>query len=215
MPDRAKAPASSTMAQTPLATIRIGPDATKYYVYKALICSFSAYFERVFRGPGFAETTLKDVQPGIFNIFVDWMYSGGALPKEWREGVDVKRVLMEAVVFGHRFSAPKFEAAVHNELVDLLIDSREAARWADVAYLIKNLPDHHVLRNLLVEQHRLYGVEVLPDKEVQAHGIILRGFWRRVLDDGFLNPNLSPQTRNVCEWHIHENEEEAQGCGRE
>jgi hypothetical protein len=69
--------------------------------------------------------------------------------------------MLKAVVFGNCFTAPQFEAAVHNTLIDLLIDMCGALDYADIIYAFKHFPGDRALLELFVEMHCLYSYAAL------------------------------------------------------
>lgn len=67
---------------TDIVNIAVGPEATAkmFAVHKALLCSQSPVFQKMFNG-GFKEgitqsATLPEDVPGIFEMFLTWLYRG-------------------------------------------------------------------------------------------------------------------------------------------
>ncbi|KAG9513370.1 hypothetical protein KCV07_g8846, partial [Aureobasidium melanogenum] len=63
-----------------MATILAGPDAKKFVVHRALLCSKSQYFTKALTG-SFEESQtgivrFEDISPVLFQIFVTWLYNG-------------------------------------------------------------------------------------------------------------------------------------------
>jgi len=124
--------------------------------------------------------------------------------------------MMEAVVFGHEYLAPTFQAAVHNKLVDVLVAGRDVASYADVAYMFKHLPAHNALLKLSVVLHCYYEDEVMNEVEVQVYGKELAEYWRRVKAMGFKTMDLlQREPVKACEYHVHATEEERWACEKE
>ena len=61
-------------------SIEVGPEKTKYFVHKELLCQKSRYFDKAFNS-GFREAikqsiTLADEDPTHMKSFVTWVYAG-------------------------------------------------------------------------------------------------------------------------------------------
>ncbi|KAH7084944.1 hypothetical protein BKA63DRAFT_6395 [Paraphoma chrysanthemicola] len=61
-------------------SIKVSPGKKTYRVHKALLVHHSEYFRNALRN-SWSEAknggvTLDDVEPGIFDIFVEWLYTG-------------------------------------------------------------------------------------------------------------------------------------------
>ena len=192
-----------------MAVIKIMKPAREYRIHVDLISHVSAYFERALKIQGADEVTLDDIHPGIFDSFVDWLYTG-ELSDSW----DSRQVTekLQAIVFGHKYMAPLFHAAVHNATVTFLVGRKIAPSPADIKYLHENLPKDHALRELLVELVSLHGTGAqslagsgLPEefvKQVEAK-IDERGIFLE-------KPELED-----CDFHVHESEEERWKCERD
>ena len=59
--------------------VRVGLNAQPFHIHKDLLCYWSKYFHNAFNGSfreaNEKETTILDVQPRIFKIFMGWLYT--------------------------------------------------------------------------------------------------------------------------------------------
>jgi hypothetical protein len=196
----------STLTQGAVATIKLSSSPEREYrIHVDLISPVSAYFERALIIQGASSLCLPDeVEPGTFELFVDWLYTGGELSL----GTNVNVTEMfRAIVFGHTYMAPLFHAAVHNATVTFLVARKLVPSAEDIEFMFDNLPKDHAMRELLVELVYLRAAEGeagLPrelveqvEAKIQKRGIVLE--W----------PELE-----ACEWHVHESEKERSECVR-
>jgi hypothetical protein len=70
----------SVITSGDIVTIEVGPDHRKHYIYKALLTHYSEYFRKALKEPSKEAdrdgiTVLDDVEPGVFNFFVQWLYT--------------------------------------------------------------------------------------------------------------------------------------------
>jgi hypothetical protein len=205
MSARSTAPSFSSAALGPLVTIKIdiGTTILTYQVHKAIICHFSAYFERAFMD----SISLKmNADITLFNIFIDWLYTG-VLPSTTLS----KDILLKAVAFGYNFTAPAFQAAVHNALVDLMVATRKAPSDEEVCFAFEELLADHVLLDFFAEMHCVWGSWNAQD--VRERGIVPEAFCARVEKKGlrFVDLLAGPPVK-ACEFHVHATEEERWEC---
>lgn len=118
------------------------------------------------------------------------------------------------MVFGNRFTAPKFEAAVNNELVDLVIEMHDAPRYLEIIYAFSHLPADRALLDLLVELHCLYWYAALDtEAELAIKPLVPEDFWCRVEANGPKLVDLEgKRVLTACDYHIHVTDEERQVC---
>jgi hypothetical protein len=228
----ANLPLFSTFALGSIATIHLTTAVSphSYNIHANLISHFSGYFERALKLPNhpLSVITLEAVKPSVFNVFVQWLYTG-TLPSssaKWSEFAElttetlekeIMRSMLEAVVFGHQYSAPVFQATVHNALVDKLVSMRPncAPSCADIVYAFNNLPADDALLELFVELHCFYGYEGLDTpEEMSVKDQMPKEFWERVTKKGVRFVDLEGRdVLKACDWHVYGSEEERWECG--
>ncbi|KAF1835099.1 hypothetical protein BDW02DRAFT_302039 [Decorospora gaudefroyi] len=192
---------ASTLTQGPVAVIKVHEHT--YNIHKDLICACSAYFERALQIQNEDTLTLENVEPRVFERFVEWLYTG-ELPETWTN-VDE---MLGAVVFGHWYMAPLFHVEVHNVTVDYLVGKKVAPSdgCVDIALVFEELSEEHALRELLVELECLYGALILDESmfpgefvRLVAASIEERGIgWEAELE--------------ACDFHVHGSAEEKWAC---
>jgi hypothetical protein len=158
----------STIAGEGFVTVQIGPDQKKYQLHKALLTHHSEYFHAALKSSWKegAEGIVKldDIDPLAFDIFIDWMYTE-KIPdaEEWAEEHEEDTedppddnthiiTLRKAYVFGDRFLALKFKEAVHNYVVDNVLEYGAYASWFTAAqYAFDSLGKDHRFVEFLVD----------------------------------------------------------------
>lgn len=202
MSARSTAPSFSSAAQGSIVTIKIdiGTTILTYQVQKTIICHFSAYFERAFMD----SVSLKmNADITLFNTFIDWLYTG-ANPPGSTLGKDT---ILKAIAFGYEFTAPAFQAAVHNELVDVMIATRTAPSDEEVCFAFEELPADHVLLEFFAEEHCVWGT--WNAQEMRVRGVVPEAFCARVEKKGFRFVDiLAGSPVKTCEFHVHATEKE-------
>jgi hypothetical protein len=190
-----------------VAVIKIMKPAREYRIHVDLISHVSAYFERALKIQGADEVTLDDVHPGVFDSFVDWLYTG-ELSNSW----DSLTEMLYAIVFGHKYMAPLFHAAVHNVTVTFLVGRKIAPSSADIKYLYENLPKDHALQELLVELVSLHGTGTQPLAGSGLPEEFVNQVEAKIDERGIFveKPELE-----ACDFHVHESEEERRECERD
>jgi hypothetical protein len=145
-----------------IVTIEVGEEKKLYRTHKALLTHYSDYFRKALQGP-WAEAedkkiTLDDVEPNIFDIFVNWI-STKKLPltgPKWvlnsngdRAGV----VMIKALIFSERFLVAKFRRAVNNCFLGRYIGLSGTPSFAAVILAYESLPPNFPILQMLVDKH--------------------------------------------------------------
>jgi hypothetical protein len=229
-------------ARDDMVVLEIGPGKHKYRIHKALLTHHSEYFQKALTGPWKEATersvALDDVKPHIFDIFVQWIYTGklpasrnewrklrmdsGAIPKPLDDDLFVT-AMVEAYVFGDRFLADVFRRAVNNYIVDFVVkDGEDHPSWfyaLNLAY--SNLPEDNGLLDFLIELHsRLwYGGHYGNAKEgtilYQLPTRLLLKLLSRYATDATMSLNELKDPLKACDYHEHSSEEERALCEQE
>jgi hypothetical protein len=142
--------------------------------------------------------------PATFELFVDWLYTGGEL--SLGTNVNVTEML-QAIVFGHTFMAPLFHAAVHNATVTFLVRRKLVPSAEDIAFVLEKLPNDHALREFLTElvyRRAAEGEAGLPREVVEQATAKIEE--RGIMYEG--------RELEACEYHVHESEKERSECVR-
>lgn len=158
--------AHSTATRGEMVAVFIGPDKIRHDIHKDLICHHSDYFRRVYNGSWkevHEGVTLPDVEPEIFNIFVNWLYSQVVpseradilrvsetpLPKDHGIYPVCKFLILKATVLGDYLMAVRLKRQAHNVFVDLCHGC--GPMYEHVNYAFGNLPQDDLPLDLLVE----------------------------------------------------------------
>lgn len=122
------------------------------------------------------------------------------------------RAMMEAVLFGHEFLAPTFQAAVHNALVNALLACLDAVGEVNVTYLFKSLPADNALLELVVVLYCYYGADKVAGNIGEGKREVAE-YWRRVTEKGLKVVDPIDGARiKACEYHVHEEDKERMEC---
>ncbi|KAF2690839.1 hypothetical protein K458DRAFT_426270 [Lentithecium fluviatile CBS 122367] len=146
-----KPPSLSALARgNDMIVVSVGPTQQKYRIYKDLISFYSEYFRNALKEPWKeAEDRvieLPDIEPQVFDVFVDWLYSQKVPEKnkQWVEPTDkiksnstehvqlAEQLVMKTYVFADRFMdciPPYYEVIIYafdnltekSAMLDLLV----------------------------------------------------------------------------------------------
>lgn len=223
----------STAALGDIVTVTVGPEKKQYKIYKDLICYHSEYFRKAFNGPwkeAEEGVVLDDVEVGVFNIFVDWLYtqtiprqteewariSGMIDPTDKHAGWKVDLHRLKACVFGDRFFAPNFHDAVHNLFVDELVAQKGGAWYEYVIFAFTNLPEDNEILKLLVDKQCASWSPSQDDNndEKSLHPQLPHSFLLRyMLSHAEVRSNLVASGKlEACSYHRHASDEERKQC---
>jgi hypothetical protein len=187
------------MARDGFISVDIGPKLMRTYIHKALLALHSEYFANAMKKPWKEATegniVLADVEPAIFDIFANWIYTSTILSHVvWTEinkeaGAICDEVdddpyvttLVKAYVFGDRFLAPTFRKAVLDFLIEHVSYFPIPPWFYATAYGFDNLPEEDPMLQALVDIHCCYYKSTLRDAEEEAHlhAPVSVNFWTR------------------------------------
>lgn len=157
---------------SPQVKILVGQDETPFSIHKDLLCHYSSYFRAALNG-GFEEAAkneikLLDEDPQIFNVFLEWLYTGNLYEprttidpngKADEERTDVALtciLILKLWVFGDKRGAPKLQ----NDAVDALYRYVKQA-WIfpshDINYVYDNTVAGARLRAFVVDLYARVG----------------------------------------------------------
>jgi hypothetical protein len=193
-------------------------------LHKSFLVYYSEYFGNAIRGAWKeAEAKvipLEDIEPGVFNVFANWLYSQ-ELPHrdDWAAVADIEmetifsyKVLMlmlKALVFGDRFMAPKFYRKINNQLTDELIRSHPS--YNIVIYAFNNLPAEKQVLKVLVDTHCRFWSPAMDNNEEAALKVELPHEFLLKVMEAYAG-GARKKKLNVCDYHEHENDAEKAQC---
>lgn len=132
--------------------------------------------------------TLEDVEPGIFNVFAEWLYSG-RLPEgtdDWERMTGIDRcgeAILKACCLGDRLLAPKFRALANNTWVNDAIECEWCPIYNQVIYAFENLPKSYPLLTFLADMQCYHWSPVHDgdDEELRLRDHLPNDFLVRVM----------------------------------
>lgn len=217
---------------SPVVSVIFGDSGKTYYVHKALLTTFSRYFDG-YLNPGFVEgrtltTTLKAENETLFRVFVNWLYTRRlSLDASWVAN-DICCSYIASYGFGDRLIALDFK----NALIDRLRQDFRDRERALAAVHITMIRELGLLKSklgrFLVErfawQVRFSPTVVLVDEIIRDH---YHGFLS-ALQTLYTNPEAAgavlkevvehtskdcedPQSQTGCVYHEHENGRKCNG----
>jgi hypothetical protein len=151
--------------------VEVGHEHQKYRIYKDLISYYSEYFRNALKEPWReAEdrvVELPDIEPQVFDIFVDWLYSQKVPEKNthWvaptenmkdnsTEHVQMAEILViKTYVFADRFLVPTFRCAIYNHFAASLIKDCIPPYYEVIIFAFENLTEKSAMLDLLVGIH--------------------------------------------------------------
>lgn len=184
-------------------TIDVGTEHAKYSVYAELIAYYSGYFKGTLNGKWKeAEDRvieLPDIEPRVFDIFIDWLYSQ-KLPKKTRDwltptpeleagshghGQLAERLMMKSYVFADRFLVPQFRVALYRYYANFCNSGGNPPYYDAIIYAFDNLPPTSAMLTLLVRTHCAYwneGSDTADNGELELRQDLPQDFFFRIMD---------------------------------
>lgn len=168
-------------------TVKIGPEHTTYHIHKGLLVHHSEYFRRALNGNWLESddktVVIDDMEPGPFDTFVDWLYTGKlpwrpfgdgeyATSSKWtmpHEGDETKLTLcllqIKSYVVADRLGAGKLVKAINNHFIDSY--KFQAPWYKTVIYAFDHIPSERPILWFLIDTHCVYWNE---DYDKKHHG---------------------------------------------
>ncbi|KAF2441470.1 hypothetical protein P171DRAFT_446355 [Karstenula rhodostoma CBS 690.94] len=143
-------------------TVKIGPELKDYQVHKPLIMHHSEFFRAAFASENFkegvsGEVTLEDVNPAVFEAFIDWLYTQKLLDfREWdKYGGEHSLIyngmhVTQLYVLANRIIAPELTKTTLELAVDYFNSDYVSVETIIFAYA--NLPEEDIYLQLLVDE---------------------------------------------------------------
>lgn len=161
--------------------------------------------------------TLIDIDPEVLDVFVDWLYTQ-RLPQlggwtsaikgmgtgKWEVSPRIHAIalaMVKVLVFGDRFSSPKFYRHVNTYLVDWLCALKCPPPYPTVIYAFEHLPSEKSILQLLAELQYLHWRPYMDTDEAQKlYDRLPQEFLLRVMKK--LGSSFEADV-NVCKYHEH------------
>ncbi|OAK96047.1 hypothetical protein IQ06DRAFT_309608 [Phaeosphaeriaceae sp. SRC1lsM3a] len=221
--------ASTFTREGGMAVVKIGAESTVYHIHKVLLVEHSEYFQKALNGPWKTAqedmVELKDVDRSVFDVFVDWVYTGklskyGHDWQDWVEMVDIEYavgdVMMPLCAFATRIFASGFLSSIEYTIIGIVVRNCWLADYATVISAFTVLPSESPVLRLLVDSHchgfrEKYDDNVVEEKQLRAqlpHDFLVRVMLRyiHILEEG------KPPKLNACDYHDHQPEAERKEC---
>jgi hypothetical protein len=215
--------------------VEVGPEKRRNNIHQTLLTHHSEYFCGALRwlrrdALDFV-ISLEDIEPGIFNVSVNWLYTQ-RLP-DWEDWASVTEIdeahtddqilhqMVKVCVFGDRFLAPAFRKAANNFTVDYLYIGAYPPWYDTIIYAFDNLRENSPILRLLVDMHcRSASSNACAHPQKQRQ--LPLAFFIRCMDkysrkthdvsQGAGTPYWWGQIPCPCRYHEHESVDERKRC---
>lgn len=216
-------------------TIEVGTERAKYQVSEAFLTHHSEYFKCALAGtwrkaPEHIVVLGSDVEPCIFNLFVEWLYTQTlpVLTPDWRRIADpvhpfrvsVKMLRLKLYVFTDRFVVPGLRKQLNRAIVnDYESDCPCLEEYETIMYVFNNLPPTDPILDLIVDRYFMVWRLDLDEFEDEGaynnlpHDFLLR-FYKRVGKERRDDLTNRHQLFNMdfCSYHEHKTEADKLQC---
>jgi hypothetical protein len=207
-------------------SIEVGPEHRRYVLHKALLLHYSDYFRNALNGSWMeAEDrtiTLDDVEPGTFNVFVDWLYSQKfpTTDKDWQVVTETEDEsdlnIIKTCAFGDRFMVPKLFQDANNHYVDAKLN---LSLYSIVIYAFNNLRSDTPLLKFLVDLHCAVWQRTCDDTDEDEKALqpqLPNDFLVRVMYrySELRETKIDGTELDRCSYHVHTSDEEREECRR-
>ncbi|KAH7389503.1 hypothetical protein DE146DRAFT_791525 [Phaeosphaeria sp. MPI-PUGE-AT-0046c] len=235
-----KPPSLGSTLQSEVVVVEIGTERQRYHVHKTLLVHHSEYFAKALEGPWTeAHTrviTLADIEAGVFNIFVQWLYCqqlpSGKNLVAWGtvsgnlistfNYIDIVAITLKAYAFGDRFLIPPFRRAMNQAVQEGV---RATAMHPEVmvnfiTWAFENIPSDRPVLQLLVNEFCQDWTVPDSDNDTQTLDFVaLRDFssaftFRAMLRYRELSNPLAVTWHKKGCYLEHASGEEKMACGR-
>lgn len=176
------------VTQQEMVTVKIGPQQKQYRIHKGLITYHSEYFGSAYSGQwkeaDEKDVVLEDIEPAIFDVFVQWLYTQDmpsveeierilkVYPEDEEDGDPVITVLTKSLVFGDRFLSPAFRRGASRGIIEVLSADEPGTFtiFTAVKFSFENLPEEHIINELFIDLYCSHLVRTSASEEsLYAH----------------------------------------------
>lgn len=143
-------------------TVKVGPEEKAYRVLKPILVHHSEYFRKALQSDKFEEgrtgvVRLPEIEPSIFNVFVDWLYAPKPASK-WRKylsklAIDTDMGYVLVYTFADRFMVASLKETCVKALARDYDKNSSRPNYKTITTAFQNLPSEDPLLDLLVEVH--------------------------------------------------------------
>ncbi|KAF1964930.1 hypothetical protein BU23DRAFT_546683 [Bimuria novae-zelandiae CBS 107.79] len=150
-------PSVADIFSSPTAVIKIGEEGKEYIIHKALLAHYSEYFRAALEPSTFQKgitntITLSDVDSGLFEPFIEWIYTQKVPDTKLCDYHPPKREkLARLYVLADRLLVPKLKEVIFNISLDHYQGRRCTPSYKTVSLAFNSLPDQDPYLQLLVD----------------------------------------------------------------
>ncbi|KAI4616808.1 hypothetical protein J4E83_006389 [Alternaria metachromatica] len=207
--------------------IEVGPTKIKYHVQRLFLTHYSDYFTKALSG-SWRESEdgvvrLVDIEPGVFNLFLEWLYTQTLPAPEitYANGfIKDNDWLIKLYVFADRFAVSALRTVMNRRIVMGSQIIRSAAwRYHHIIYAFDNLPPTDPLLDYLADRYYMDGPSM--DDSVEASSMannlskeFLVRFFKRVSLERKKGGNEASGIFNMdyCTYHEHAKDGDKGSC---
>lgn len=204
----------------PIVTACVGEEGQPFHVHEQRLCDRSPFFTKAFQKEwkeGQERTIpLPDDDPGVFDLYVQWIYRGqifSRMPRaEFRLLDREMELLIDAYIFGEKIQDSNYQDAVLDSLLAYTNTRDEkGVRWFPTGALVRKAyqktPASSPLRRLLVDMHNRSGhKEWVGDdnNSVEFLADLVREMYATRTQPQ--SPDPTGVGENSCSYHHHGND---------
>lgn len=193
--------------------------AKRYAVHKQLLCDSSCNFQAAFNHQ-WKETkenqlVLADVDPLVFEVYVDWLYKGSIVTSNTFD----PNFLLQTYVFADCYLIPQFKRDVIDRIKLHLEVGRLSVKPDQISFLLDNLPKSSPIFDMLVDHFiRCHGNWVSSETQLAKYPLEFTAKWCfRMVSLVSFSPSdtrtvWTPKLDNPCNYHEHENKKSESLC---
>jgi hypothetical protein len=212
--------------------IKVGPSHTPYVILKAFLVYYSDYFktalERPWKEAEDRMISLDDIEPGVFNLFINWLYTQNlpADSSEWFEAGGMKdtpprdqwinrdMLRLKLYVFADRFLIPTLRKQLSLQIAnDTNISCSPHPEV--LLFAAENIPENDSIYDFFVDttsRHFDHDADGEDNKQLWDSlppGFVLRCLKRIVTVHEWYHDD---DVLDACNYHYHESVAEQEAC---
>jgi hypothetical protein len=161
------------------AELLVGPSATRFLLHTSLLTNQSPFFRAALQGP-FLESTsqsinLDDVSVDVFELCVNWLYTGSIRPIPFKDGKPAYYTLLHLYILADRLCFEGLRNCVVDLMADLTDSTNSVLTPSDTRILYEQIDSSAPVRKLVLDLFAFKKTDkLLKEHEDRWHAGFLR-----------------------------------------